>query len=377
MNPQKIKIFVDAHCYDQPREGIHTFVHGIYSVLLSDYPDLDIYFGVYNTENFKKDFPTVKEDHILRYPRLSRGFIRFYTIIPKLIKKHKFHFCHFQYTSPPTIKNTKFIVTLHDVLFNDFPSGLSNFYRYSRNYFFKRSFQQAAIRTTVSSFSKQQISRVYDMAEDKINVIPSGLSDVANTNRIREQAIKRVKEEYGISDFILFVSRIEPRKNHLVLLEAYLELELYKKNIPLIFVGKKSISIPELEKKISSLSAVEKEFFYWFPYAETRMLGDLYLSCKLFVYPSLAEGFGVPPLEAAALGRPVLCSSATAMKDFSFFEPNMFDPTNKKELKQKLSDLLHDAPPDEMLSEIAAQIRSRYSWKTNAGKLYSLLIKSN
>lgn len=373
MNQKKIKVFVDAHYFDKPVEGVHTFIHGIYSVLLKDYPDLDIYFGVHNIEKFKTAFPSVSGDHLLHYSAATKGFFRFYSAIPHYIKKHRFDFCHFQYVSPLPIKNCKYIVTLHDIVFNEFPSGLPFFYRFSRKYFFKKSFETAAIKTTVSDYSKQGIAKTYKIREQEISVIPGSVSAVVNTNYNREKSAQRIKEKYAIGDFILYVSRIEPRKNHLSLLEVYLDLELYKKEIHLVFIGKESIRVPALNKKIKSLAASQKKYIHWFGYMETDTLTDFYLTSKLFVYPSLAEGFGIPPLEAAMLGTPVLCSSATAMKDFYFFQPNTFDPSDKMEMKQKLLAMLDKPLLEKNLCAIANEIKSRYNWENSARKFYTLL----
>jgi glycosyltransferase involved in cell wall biosynthesis len=377
MTPKQIKIFVDAHCFDKPTEGVHTFIHGIYSVLLKDYPDLDIYFGVHNITKFKTAFPSVRADHILHYPKSAKGFFRFYSIIPYYIKRYGFDFCHFQYVSPSPVANSKYIVTLHDITFNEFPSGLPFFYRFSRKYFFKKSFEKAAIKTTVSDHSKQSISKSYHISEKEIAVIPSGMSAVVNINSSRPEAIQRIKEKYAIDDFILYVSRVEPRKNHLSLLEAYLELELYKKGVHLVFIGKESIPVFALKNKIRSLSALQRKYFHWFEHSKTNELADFYVASKLFVYPSVAEGFGIPPLEAAALGTPVLCSSATAMKDFNFFEPNIFNPADKMEMKQKLTAMLDKPPLEKNLNAIANEIKSRYNWENNAKKFYTLLMNNS
>jgi len=373
MTQKQIKIFVDAHCFDKPAEGMHTFIHGIYSVLLKDYTGLDIYFGVHNVNRFKTAFPSVKNDHILHYPKSANGFFRFYSVIPYYIKRYGFDFCHFQYVVPSPIKNSKYIVTLHDISFNEFPAGLSFFYRFSRKYFFKKSFKTAAIKTTVSNHSKQCISKSYKISEKEIAIIPCGISDVINTNYNRQEATQRIKEKYAIDDFILYVSRIEPRKNHLLLLEVYLELELYKQGLHLVFIGKESIQVPALKNKIRSLHPLQRKYFHWLGHADTKTLTDFYLAGKLFVYPSMAEGFGIPPLEAAALGTPVLCSSATAMKDFNFFEPNIFNPADKMEMKQKLAAMLDQPPLEKNLSAIANEIKSRYNWENNAKKFYTLL----
>jgi glycosyltransferase involved in cell wall biosynthesis len=77
---------------------------------------------------------------------------------------------------------------------------------------------------------------------------------------------------------------------------------------------------------VKNLNPEQRKLFYWIEQVEQADLNNFYLASRLFVYPSKAEGFGIPPLEAAGFHCPVLCSNATAMKDFDFFEPHIFNP---------------------------------------------------
>ena len=93
-------------------------------------------------------------------------------------------------------------------------------------------------------------------------------------------------------------------------------------------------------------------------------LYSFYNQAELFVYPSVAEGFGIPPLEAAMLKCKVLCSNQTAMSDFDFFGSYLFNPNKPDELKSKMSSILTD---DEYpYDEIRNSVISRYNWKVIA-----------
>src|SRR5690606_30269482 len=152
------------------------------------------------------------------------------------------------------------------------------------------------------------------------------------------------QEKYGISNFILFVSRIEPRKNHLLLLEKYLKLELYKRGIALVLIGQESVAVPALKFRLQNLSNEQRRYIHWIRQVDQQDLRAFYAACSLFVYPSKAEGFGIPPLEAAMCGAPVLCSASSAMKSFDFFMPYMFDPENPQEFENKLAQIIHTPP---------------------------------
>jgi glycosyltransferase involved in cell wall biosynthesis len=369
---KKIKIFVDAHSFDTEFQGTQTFIEGLYTALLQDHPELDIFFGVNAIERIQKAFPFLDPSKILLYKKRRFSFLRYLIDIPRLIKKHSFDFAHFQYLAPCTIAPCKYIVTVHDILFNDFPEEFSWMYRLKRNFLFKRSLQKATIKTTVSNYSRSRIAALYLISQEQLYIIPNGVNAIAN-NSNKEDSCKQIKEKYGIENFILTVSRIEPRKNHLLLLNKFLAAELYKQNISLVFIGKNSIKDSALENRIASLTKEQKKYFYRIEQVDKEDLQLFYRSCKFFVYPSKAEGFGIPPLEAAANKAMVLCSNATAMSDFTFLEPGMFDPKNESEFTNKFKTMAALSEPPVTTEKIADIVIEKYSWHKSAATFHQLI----
>lgn len=191
------------------------------------------------------------------------------------------------------------------------------------------------------------------MKKEDIVVTPNGVSAINDTSDIID------------GDFILFVSRIEPRKNHITLLKAFVETHLYERGVNLVFAGKKVASVPILEAYVNSLSNdIKKHIIFCTPTDDE--LEKLLNSCKFFVYPSLAEGFGIPPLEAALHRRLVLCSDATAMQEFSDLGFIMFSPMDQKELEDKM---LYCCSVDLNTIDydtIICNIKSQYNWDKSA-----------
>jgi len=103
-------------------------------------------------------------------------------------------------------------------------------------------------------------------------------------------------------------------------------------------------------------------------------LMHFYKACEVFVYPSKAEGFGIPPLEAAALRVPVLCSNTSAMSDFTFFGRFHFNPNDQSEFNLKLNEIITDPPGTEELARVAEIISGRYSWQRSAETLYNEVV---
>jgi glycosyltransferase involved in cell wall biosynthesis len=371
---KKIRLFADAHSFDKEYQGVRTFLKEIYSILLEQYPDLEIFFGCSNVQHLQEEFPLANPANFLAYK--SKGFSRFYSDIPRMIKEHRIDFAHFQYIVPFGRKRCKYITTTHDILFNDFARDFSWSYRLARNYFFKRGIQKADIKTTVSEYSRERIAHYYKIPGEDIAVIPNGVNaNFGNEFKSRQEAAGFIRDKYKIEEFILYVSRIEPRKNQLALMQALLEKQFYNKQLPLVFIGRESIPVAGFRKWVSESGNDTYRPAYWFEQVEQRDLEAFYKACKLFVYPSRAEGFGIPPLEAAVSRVPVLCSQATAMRDFVFFEPWRFDPANQQEFMEKLLTILDNPPAEDKLEQIAQQVLQRYSWQGSARLLHDLITR--
>ena len=113
-----IKIFLDAHVFDGEFQGSRTFIKELYNILLQK-KDLEFYIAAYDLENLKRYFPKAENIFFIKLKKRS-SILRLLIEIPQLIKKHGISYAHFQYMVPP-VKNCRFIVTTHDVLFNEFP----------------------------------------------------------------------------------------------------------------------------------------------------------------------------------------------------------------------------------------------------------------
>jgi glycosyltransferase involved in cell wall biosynthesis len=368
----RLKIFVDAHVFDGEFQGTRTFIKGIYSILATK-PDLQLFLGAHNIDTLKKEFSENGNISFIKYKNKS-SLRRLLFEIPSLIKKHHIRYAHFQYISP-VIKNCKFIVTIHDLLFIDYPQEFPLLYRITRSVIFRLSAVRADIVSTVSQYSKSSMHRHFKIDPQKIHITANGVSSRFFQPYDKAEAKKFISQKYGIENFILYVSRIEPRKNHILLVKAFVELKLYEQGMQLVLIGHKSIAASEFDNFLNDLPLDVRRFIYIIYEINDDDLLDFYRAARIFVYPSKAEGFGIPPLEAAALKIPVLCSNTTAMSDFSFFGKNYFDPLDYDSFKNKLAGIVHYPPDQSELSRIADLIRDRYSWNQSAEKLYQVIKK--
>jgi glycosyltransferase involved in cell wall biosynthesis len=374
MNDKPVKIFVDAHILDKGYHGTHTFVRELYTELLGRYPWLDIYFGTYEPQMVKAVFPQVDGSHILPYKKGRPTFLRFLFDIPAYIRTYRFDYAHFQYMGVQWPTSCVSIVTTHDVLYNDYPDSFPVSYRLIRKLLFGNSIRKADIKTTVSLYSRDRIALHYRIPGEEIHVIPNAVDGkLLGSSLSKSEAAARISGKYGLKNFILYVSRIEPRKNHLLLLEKYLSLELHKKGIPLVFIGDQSIRIPALDRLMRGLSPEQRGAVHWIRQVDQEDLSAFYRSCRLFIYPSKAEGFGIPPLEAAICRAPVLCSRAPAMASYGFFNPYTFDPDSEAELGEKLMEMILRPPGADFLDIVHEKVSRLYSRERSAAAFYSLI----
>lgn len=375
MMPDKtIKLFLDAHVFDGGGQGSRTFIKEIYSIL-SQKEDVHVYMGAYNTENLKKYFPSAKNISFVKY-KSTYGFVRLLYDIPLIIKKYRIQYAHFQYIIP-LVKNCRFIVTTHDLVFNEHPQEFPFSYRFVKNFLFKRGAKKANILTTVSEYSKKSIQKYFGIKSEHIHITPNGVSNLYFADYDKGKAVNYIKNRFGAAKIILLVSRLEPRKNHVLLLQAFLELELFNRGYSLVLVGYESIKTPEFDIAMTRLPENSKPFIFMFNNINDTDLLEFYRAAEIFVYPSKAEGFGIPPLEAAAAKIPVLCSNTSAMSDFTFFKENMFDPANYTVFKKKLYDMVNNPTERALLEKCAAMIRQKYSWEQSAETLYQLIKTDN
>lgn len=371
----KKKLLVDAHTFDENHQGIRSFIKGIYSAIDVKPDDLEIFLIANDIDNLKQEFKHQKYFKFIKLKHTNK-YIRLAYEIPKLINRLNVDFAHFNYFLPLFLsKKCKYIVTIHDVLFIDYPQYFPKKYRIINTLLYKRSVEKAHILTTVSEYSRQTIKKNFNVSQKPITILPNAVNPIYSKYHDKQSDRLYMKNKFGLDKYIIFVSRFEPRKNHIGLLRAYKELKLWEDGYSLVFVGKETFENPALSAEIESVNIASKNMIFKIEDVNNDDLVRFYNAANLAVFPSLCEGFGIPPLESAILKTPTLCSNATAMSDFDFFGDFLFNPFSDEELKIKMYDVLQEKVTED-LDKISQTISERYSWKKTAFKLTQLLSKT-
>ncbi|HKS30072.1 MAG TPA: glycosyltransferase family 1 protein [Pyrinomonadaceae bacterium] len=183
---------------------------------------------------------------------------------------------------------------------------------------------------------------------------------------VSEEDAARGRRELNVEDdFILFVGTIEPRKNLLTLAKAFAEILRSTPLRPqLVIAGKKGWLTEELFSYLRGTEAGERVRFTG--YVRDEALAALYSSCKLSVYPSLYEGFGLPALEAMACGAPLITSRTGALMETVGDAARLFDPQDAEGLAANIKELLLSDAARRELSDKGLKRASQFSWEKTA-----------
>lgn len=365
---ESVKIFVDAYLLNKEHQGIKTYIKELYKEFARRNIAIEIYLGCFENKEVIAEFEEFPNVFYCYYKSRNRLFRMFFEI-PKLIKTHQFDYAHFQYVIPPfRNKSTQYIVTIHDVLFNDFRDQFSRGYRLKRNFLFKFSARKSDFLCTVSEYSKGRLQAIYQTEEKEIFVTPNGVSEEFFKVYSKEEEQQYIESTFNVKNYILYVSRIEARKNQQALVKAFSDLP---KDLSLVFIGEKTMENSELDRKLNELDKKTRNRIHFFNDLSEKDLISFLRGAVLFAYPSLAEGFGIPPLEAGAVKIPVLCSNATAMGDFDFFAP-FYINFEKDDVHQYLIEILADND-ESRLEDIGETIQRKYSWSRSSKVLEQII----
>jgi glycosyltransferase involved in cell wall biosynthesis len=222
------------------------------------------------------------------------------------------------------------IVTVHDLIQYKFPQFYPSWKVRAGSFVLKRALEKADLILTVSQTSRNDIAESYPFADSKMEVIYNRLNP-----EWMEPAPPLDLSELGIEkNFLLYVGNFKRHKGVETLVDAFRTL---KDPPQLVMVGKSNDTASELIEKCFATPRIRILGF-----AEGRLLHRLYADSMLFIFPSLYEGFGYPPLEAMSCGTPVLSSDAPALCEILGDSVEFFQRGSVESLSSKLEILIHD-----------------------------------
>lgn len=287
-------------------------------------------------------------------PRLLVGFAR-------QLERDAVDLVHVQYVGPVTAP-CPMVVTIHDLAFLHFPEAFHPSQRLWMQLLIPWIAHRAAHVLTVSQFSRQDLIARYGLAPDKVSVTLNGVAP--HYRPVRDQALlESVRARYRLPEtFVLAVGNIQPRKNLRRLIEAWSRARRAGRiDAALVIVGRATWRADESLRAAHATNLVDEIRFTG--YVPDEDLPLLYNAAALFVYPSLFEGFGLPPLEALACGTPVIAGANTAIPEVVGDAGLLVDTSDIGVLQAALEQVLSDQALRARL-RAAGPIRAReFTWE--------------
>lgn len=257
------------------------------------------------------------------------------------------------------------IITIHDVSHERYPEWFSkSYYRYY-HFMLPRIGRKALAILTVSEFSKSEIIETLNLKANKIHVIHS---NVPFDNKPSEEEILCTRPNAEGERYIIAVSSMDPRKNFIRLAEAFNRIKDKTVNLYIIGMPFKAFNTPDLQKLVG-------RNVFLSGYIDDDTLKNMYQNALLSVYPSLYEGFGLPPLESMTYGCPAIVSDIPALREISGNAAYYIDPYNIGSITDGIDRLLTNEKLCQDLKSKGFQQIKEYSWEKSAEQVYELTKK--
>lgn len=373
------KIAINCAFFQPQGGGIKEYVYNLISNLqLLDHNNEYIIYVLKDQYQYAKNSLNCKFI-IKTIPFNSNGLINtilrscFESIFWKKEEKcEKWDIFHSPFFHAPKPKKAKLIITVHDLRFFRYPKT----YTFMRYQFLKRAVKKSIINAdriiSISQFTKDEIIFAYGIDDSKITVIPEAINHdnfLIKELSLEDSFLVSKLKNYNI---ILSVGHLEPRKNYDRLIRAFSKIK-HKLNseTKLIIVGKKGHNYK------STIDLIQKtDDVIYLNFVSSEVLNWLYSHAYLFVFPSIYEGFGFPPLEAAIHGTISAVSNISSIPEVCGDAVLYFNPFNENEISNALLIGMQDQSLRASLKEKLDSQIAKFSWEKNVIdtiKLYNTL----
>lgn len=299
---------------------------------------------------------------------------RHHVALPFALRRQEVDIVHVPHHEASLFNPSKLVVTIHDCVHLLFPQEDSSKFRNYRSYLqTKRVVESARHVLAVSKSTKEDLLNIFQLPESKISVVHNALDERFVFTNIPEER-KQVLERYQLKDpFVLYSGKIRPHKNIHRLIEAFAVLkseliddEKYK-NLKLIIIGDELSKHQYLRLTVIRSGAQQDvRFFGFVPYPILRVF---YQSAALFAFPSLYEGFGLPPLEAMANRTPVIASNSSSLPEVLDDAAVLINPENVFDIARGMKLILSDEVLRRRLVQKGIEQVARFSWKLAAQRV--------
>ena len=342
--------------------GINWYIRN----LLTHLPRVD-HYNRYTV--FLSDRRFTSSGLTLRLSRLptSRPVVRILweqTLQPLALRKERVDLLHALAFVVPLFSSCPSVVTIYDLSFLLYPEGFKGYKRFYLGLSTRLSARKARRIIAISKSTKRDVVRLLGVSPDKVDVVYCGTDGAFRP--LPKAEVAAFRSQKGLPErFILFVGTIEPRKNIITLIEAFAKLQTCEPaNLKLVIGGAKGWFYEDVFARVEELG-LEGEVL--FPgYIPASELPLWYNAAELFVYPSLYEGFGLPPLEAMACGTPVVVADTSSLPEVVGEAGVIVNPLDVEGLAEAMRRVLGDEALQQEMKERGLRRAQGFSWAETA-----------
>ena len=289
--------------------------------------------------------------------------------IPWTLRRERVDLFHAPHYVLPPLSRGKSVVTIHDCIHLMFPEYLPN--RMALTYARASLWAGARVSNrilTVSEASKRDILRFFDVPPEKISVIYNGIDERFRVQPAEEE-MARVTQRYQLTgDFVLYAGNVKPHKNVERLIDAF---QLVRQDgldhLKLIVIGDEISKYAELRRAVHRYNL--HKYVRFLGYMPDATLAVLYRLAAVFVFPSLYEGFGLPPLEAMASGTPVVTSNVSSLPEVAGDAAVLVDPRDPRAIADGIRRVLTERGLRETLRAKGLNRAAEFSWERSVQRI--------
>jgi len=370
-----MRIGIDCRLFSSNFTGIGRYTHELVDNIielnrkLKEPHQLVLFFNNPEYHNFKTIAPIKKVLVNAKHYSLKEQ-----TRFLRILNKEKLDHVHFPHFNVPILYRRPYTVTIHDLTLSLFPGRKMTKWYHRLAYYFtiKNATKRAKKIISVSKNTKEDIIKYLKRDPGKIEVIYHGI----NSNfKLIEDAHKLDKtlHKYHIKkQFLLYAGVWRNHKNLPGLIRAFKMLKEKNIDLQLVITGKSDPNYPEVKNTVKKLDLKNEVIFPGL--VEEKELIHLYNAAFIFVFPSLYEGFGLPPLESMRCGTPVVASNTSSVPEVCGEDNALFfDPHNTEDIAEKIETLYKDADLQAELIERGIQHTATFTWEKMAKKTFDVI----
>lgn len=294
---------------------------------------------------------------------LPTGYSHF--LVSAFLARQKLDVFHSPTLSLPQSYRAPSVVTAHDLTVYKFPDLYTDKQSSLLKTIIPQAVRQAKKIIAVSQSTKKDLGEIFGVESERIKVIYHGL-DERFFRKSDPKVIKDIQKKFNISnDYLLFLGTLESRKNIIRIIEAYERLrEKINYSYQLVLAGAPGGNFNEIKKRIDE--SKYREDILLPGYIEADDLDPLFEGAKIFVFPTLYEGFGLPIIEAMANGVPVVTSNISSLPEIAEGNAVLVDPFNVAEITQAIFDLLTKPDMSQEFSQHGKEKAKEFDWQKTA-----------